>query len=35
VEFNPAADPTGVTAAVSAKIVKELAGRLLGETQRE
>ncbi len=33
VEFNPAADPTGVTAAVSAKIVKELAGRLLGETQ--
>ena len=33
VEFNPAADPTGVTAAVSAKIVKELAARLLVETR--
>ena len=32
VEFNPAEDPTGVTAAVSAKLVKELAGRMLGET---
>jgi agmatinase len=31
VEFNPAADPTGVTAAVSAKLVKELAGRMLVE----
>jgi arginase len=31
VEFNPAADPSGVTAAVSAKLVKELAGRLLME----
>jgi arginase len=33
VEFNPAADPTGVTATVSAKIVKELAARMLVETQ--
>lgn len=33
VEFNPAEDPTGVTAAVSAKLVKELAGRMLRETQ--
>ena len=33
VEFNPAADPTGVTAAVSAKLVKELAGRMLVETR--
>ena len=33
VEFNPAQDPTGVTAAVSAKLVKELAGRMLVETQ--
>lgn len=32
VEFNPAADRTGVTAAVSAKLVKELAGRMLVET---
>lgn len=32
VEFNPAADPTGVTAAVSAKVVKELAGRMLLES---
>lgn len=32
VEFNPAADPTGVTAAVSAKLVKELAARMLVET---
>jgi arginase len=33
VEFNPAADSTGVTAAVSAKIVKELAARMLVEGQ--
>lgn len=32
VEFNPAADRTGVTAAVCAKLVKELAGRMLVET---
>jgi agmatinase len=32
VEFNPAADQTGVTAAVSAKVIKELAGRMLLET---
>lgn len=31
VEFNPSADRTGVTAAVSAKLVKELAGRMLLE----
>lgn len=30
VEFNPAADRTGVTAAVSAKLVKELAAKMLG-----
>jgi len=33
VEFNPAVDRTGVTAAVSAKLVKELAGRMLLETR--
>lgn len=33
VEFNPAADRTGVTAAVSAKVVKELAARMLLETR--
>ncbi|MEA2725050.1 MAG: arginase [Gemmatimonadales bacterium] len=33
VEFNPAADRTGVTAAVSAKLVKELAARMLVETR--
>jgi len=33
VEFNPAADRTGVTAAVSAKLVKELAGRMLMEAR--
>jgi arginase len=32
VEFNPVADRTGVTAAVSAKLVKELAARMLVET---
>lgn len=32
VEFNPAADATGVTAAVSGKLVKELAARMLLET---
>jgi agmatinase len=31
VEFNPVADPTGLTAAVSAKLVKELAARMLVE----
>jgi arginase len=29
VEFNPGADPTGLTASVSAKLVKELAARML------
>jgi arginase family enzyme len=33
VEFNPAADRTGVTAAVSAKLVKELAGGMLVEAR--
>jgi arginase family enzyme len=33
VEFNPAADGTGLTASVSAKLVKELAGRMLVETR--
>jgi len=33
VEFNPSADMTGVTAAVSAKVVKELAGRMLVEAR--
>jgi arginase len=33
VEFNPDADQTGLTAAVSAKLVKELAGRMLVETR--
>ena len=33
VEFNPTEDRTGVTAAVSAKLVKELAGRMLLETR--
>ena len=33
VEFNPSADLTGVTAAVSAKVVKELAGRMLVEAR--
>jgi arginase len=33
VEFNPDADPTGVTASVSAKVVKELAARMLGESR--
>jgi arginase family enzyme len=32
VEFNPVADPTGLTASVSAKLVKELAARMLVET---
>jgi arginase len=31
VEFNPATDPSGVTASVSAKLVKELAARMLVE----
>jgi len=31
VEFNPVSDPTGLTGSVSAKVVKELAGRLLVE----
>jgi arginase family enzyme len=29
VELNPGADPSGVTAAVAAKLVKELAGKML------
>ncbi len=33
VEFNPVVDRTGVTAAVGAKLVKELAGRMLLETR--
>lgn len=33
VEFNPTADPSGVTAAVSAKLVKELAARMLMESR--
>ena len=31
VEFNPANDPTGLTAAVCAKLVKELAARIISE----
>jgi arginase len=31
VEFNPTADRSGITAAVSAKLVKELAARMLVE----
>jgi agmatinase len=31
VEFNPANDPTGLTAGVCAKLVKELAARILSE----
>jgi hypothetical protein len=30
-EFNPVADATGLTASASAKLVKELAGRMLVE----
>jgi arginase family enzyme len=33
VEFNPAADRSGITAAVSGKLVKELAARMLVETR--
>lgn len=33
VEFNPTLDPSGVTGAVSAKLVRELAGRMLVETR--
>ncbi|MGZ8399073.1 MAG: arginase family protein [Gemmatimonadales bacterium] len=33
VEFKPDADRSGVTAAVSAKLVKELAARMLVETR--
>ena len=33
VEFNPSADPSGVTAPVSAKVVKELAARMLEESR--
>jgi arginase family enzyme len=29
VEFNPSQDPTGVTAHVAAKLLKELAGAML------
>jgi arginase family enzyme len=31
VELNPSRDPAGLTARVAAKLVKELAGRLLAE----
>jgi agmatinase len=34
VEFNPANDPGAVTAAVCGKLVKEIAGRMLLETDR-
>jgi arginase len=34
VEFNPANDPSGVTAAVCGKLVKEIAGRMLLEAER-
>jgi arginase len=33
VEFNPLNDPSGLTAAVSAKLVKEIAARMLRETR--
>ena len=32
VELNPLNDPTGITAAVAAKLVKEIAARMLGDT---
>lgn len=32
VELNPVQDPLGVTASVAAKLVKEVAGRMLGES---
>ena len=31
VEYNPARDPTGVTAFVAAKLVKEVASRMLAD----
>ena len=34
VEYNPAQDPGGVTATVAAKLVKELAGKMLGSSVR-
>lgn len=33
VELNPLNDPSGLTAAVAAKLVKEIAGRMLAETR--
>lgn len=33
VEYNPSRDPTGVTASVAAKLVKELASRMLADIQ--
>ena len=33
VEFNPLNDPSGLTAAVAAKMVKEIAARMLLETR--
>jgi arginase family enzyme len=33
VEFNPLNDPSGLSAAVSAKLVKEIAARMLTETR--
>jgi arginase len=35
VEFNPRQDPSGVTATVAAKIVREIAGRMLAGIDRE
>jgi arginase family enzyme len=32
VEFNPLNDPSGLSAAVCAKLVKEIAARMLAET---
>jgi arginase family enzyme len=34
VEFNPTCDPVGLTAPVCAKLVKELAGRMLADAAR-
>ena len=34
VEFNPRRDPTGITAVVAAKLVKELAGAMIGDGVR-
>jgi arginase family enzyme len=34
VEYNPRQDLGGITATVAAKIVKEIAGRMLAESNR-